>query len=167
LYFGWRIAAEAACILGGSCVPKLVLHDVADTFGLAQGIVSQSGLSLSWHDREELVAYLAETAWELSLTYDGRRGSFSNYATVRLRQRTTDWIRQRAGRTVWKFKTHTYTRPRVDLVSLDSRVDRLDESLATLDRDLEDGGGPACSGLLADRDSSRARDLDILGLGPA
>jgi DNA-directed RNA polymerase specialized sigma24 family protein len=148
-------------------VPKLTLFDVDDVFGLAHGIVSRSGLHLSWHDREDLVAYLAELAWELSLTYDAGRGSFSNFATVRLRQRTTDWMRQRKGRTVWKFKTHTYVRPRVDLVSLDGGRDPLAESLAALDRDLEDGGGPACSGLLADRDRTRARDLGVLGLGPA
>jgi hypothetical protein len=146
-------------------VQKLPLHDVDDVFALASGIVNRSGLSLTWHDREDLIAFLTETAWCLSLDYDARLGSFSNFATVRLRQRTTDWMRQRNGRTVWKFKTHTYIRPRVDLVSLDGGGDPLAESLAALDRDLEDGGGPACSGLLADRDRTRARDLGVLGLG--
>ena len=145
---------------------KLTLYDVDDAFGLANGIVNRSGLHLSWHDREELVAYLAETAWILSLSYDSRRGPFSTFASIRLRQRTTDWMRQRRGRTVWKFKDRTYIRPRVDLVSLNGDGDSLAESLAAIDRDLEDGGGPACSGLLADRDRTRARDLALLDLEP-
>jgi hypothetical protein len=148
-------------------VEKLPLYDVDDAFGLASGLVNRSGLSPSWHDREDLVAYLAELAWELSLDYDSRRGPFSTFASIRLRQRTTDWIRQRNGRTVWKFKSHTYIRPRVDLVSLDGGVDRLDESLAARSGDPAADRAPDLGGVFSDGSRQADRHLRTLGLEDA
>lgn len=76
---------------------------------------------------------------------------FSVYATAVLKRRVTDWLRQKNGRTVWKFRTHTYTRPKREFVSLDDAGNHeLVESVVTrrgdseADRDcLADGYSPS------------------------
>lgn len=83
-------------------MPRLQLLDVDDAFALAHGVVKRSGLELSWHDREDLVAFLVAAAWELSLGFDpacrkGGRTDFAGYATIALRRRVIDWQRQRNG----------------------------------------------------------------------
>jgi DNA-directed RNA polymerase specialized sigma24 family protein len=144
------------------------LHDVADVEALLVKVVRHSPFAgkLTRDDRDDLLCWLFEVAWKLSLAFDRDRGSFSGFLYSSARLQAIEWQRRRY-RTVWKFRDRTYTRPRVDLVSLNGTGDSLAESLAAIDRDLEDGGGPACSGLLANGDSTRARDLGVLGLGPA
>jgi hypothetical protein len=124
--------------------------------------------ALPQQEQEDLIAWLIAITWELSLRYDGSQGSrFSAYARHVLVRRAPDWRRQRDGRTVWKFKDHTYERPRPEFVSVDSESGaRLVDALSArggdspTDRDT-DGGG-----LFGDRDRARARDLETLGLRP-
>jgi DNA-directed RNA polymerase specialized sigma24 family protein len=99
---------------------KLTLHDVADAEALCVHVVQTSGLDLSWHQREDLTAYLITECWTLSRRYEpGGRTSFSTFATYALRRRVVDWRRRTFGRTVWKFHDHTHVRERPQLVSLD------------------------------------------------
>ncbi len=86
----------------------LTLHDIRDTEAFTRRLIPDG---LNHDDREDLHAYLIATIWELS-TLDPKpwRTSFSGWVTPRLRQRTTDWQRQRHGRTTWQFATHTHTR---------------------------------------------------------
>lgn len=137
---------------------RLELHDVRDAHALAAWVIARSGLVLSYHDREDLEAYLVETAWELSRDFDPINPSFSTYATRILRRRVVDWQRARGGRRVWKFKNRTYERPRVELVSLDER-DSLAETLAENSGDASADRDADRRWLLAERDRCRGRDL--------
>lgn len=102
-------------------MPRLALWDVDDAAAFVAAIVTRSGLTLSYHDREDLEQYLLVESWKLSLVYDETLGSFSNYAFVRLRQRTVDWQRQQnGGRTVWKFRDRVHIRELPKFVSLDT-----------------------------------------------
>ena len=63
-----------------------------------------------------------ERVWELSLRYDPSRGStFANFAARYVR--VAGYFRARDGRTVWKFSTYTYVRPRPVFVSLDDHLE--------------------------------------------
>jgi hypothetical protein len=124
-------------------VPSLALWDVDDAVGFVSAIVTRSGLSLSWSDREDLEQFLLVQAWELSLVYDTGDPKypprFAVYATNILRKRVVDWQRKRY-RTIWKFKGRVYERPQPQLVSFDgddAERDRLEQDLArgSLDRD--------------------------------
>jgi len=112
---------------------KLALHDLADTEGLCAHVIQRSSLNLSYHEHEDLLTYLVETAWELSLTYRPGAGPFSAYAAVRLRQRCTDWKRSQ-GRTRWQFSNRTYERTLPSFTTLDDRPDGSDPS-STVDVD--------------------------------
>jgi hypothetical protein len=72
-------------------------------------------------DREDALAYLVATGWELSLTFDPERGvPFDSYAYSILSLRVTDWLRKDEGRTRWQFAGHTYERERPKVLSLDA-----------------------------------------------
>ena len=115
---------------------KLALHDVRDVEGLCARIAQRSAPELSWHEREDLGAYLVATAWELSRRYEpGGANSFSTWATTTLQRRLVDWRRAKDGRSVWRFGDGTvYERPRPELVSLDPRLEQA----------LAEGGGRSC-----------------------
>lgn len=100
---------------------RFALHDIRDVEAYCAQILHRHDHQLNPTDREDLLAYLIETAWELSLKYDpaGRPARFGVYAHPILQRRVTDWKRQRHGRTTWTFGTHTYTRPRPVVESLD------------------------------------------------
>jgi len=159
-------------------VPRLELHDVSDVFAFASAIAERSGLSLGWHDREDLVAYLVSEAWILSERYergDERyRSNFSGFATPLLRLRCTDWLRRKSGRTIWRFRNpdgsiRIHERPRAILVSLDvndSDLDRLDETLTEGNGDCEADWDEAVRGFFANRDRQRIRDEYTLGIDP-
>jgi hypothetical protein len=151
-------------------VPRLALYDIADTAGFVGAIVNRSGLALSWSDREDLEQYLLATAWEISLTFEPRQGSvgFSTYAGNILRRRTHDWVRQRNGRTIWRFSDgRVHTRERPQLVPFDDSVrDRLDESLSERDGDREAARDEGLGRLFAERDRARIRDEYEMGLEP-
>ncbi|MBA2360101.1 MAG: sigma-70 family RNA polymerase sigma factor [Actinobacteria bacterium] len=150
---------------------KLVLHDVRDVELYCARILHRANLNLPHHDSEDLLAYLVETCWELSLGYrpNGQPHRFSSYAAPILSRRIIDWQRKTRGRTTWKFATHTHHRPRPVLVSIDSvtpELDRLGASLGTWAGDPADGSDPAFGGLQAGGDRQRSRDFDALGLEP-
>jgi hypothetical protein len=146
----------------------LQLHDVQDAERFVSAIASKSGLTLSYHEREDLEQWLLGECWRLSLRYSPGRGSttsFAGWATTTLRLRVTDWIRAKEGRTTWKFKEHTHTRERPTFIPLDyddSDRDRLGGSVATDDGNPAAGWDEAGRGLLAERDLRRARDLAAL-----
>ncbi len=145
----------------------LRLHDVADAEALAASIVYGSGLELSYHDAEDLHAYLVATAWQLSLVYEPGGISFSSWAGTTLRRRLVDWQRQRFGRTRWQFAGRSYERARPQLVSLDDpEHDRLGDDLTARGGDPEADCDSGLGGLYAARDRARAADYETLGLRP-
>jgi hypothetical protein len=149
----------------------LALYDIADTAGFVGAIVNRSGLALSWSDREDLEQYLLSTAWEISLTFEPGRGSvgFSTYAGNILRRRTHDWVRQKNGRTIWRFGDgRVHERPRPQLLSFDDDAerDRLVDTLGTGTGDSETDRDEDLGRLYATRDRARTRDLYEMGLEP-
>ena len=146
------------------------LHDIDDTAAYCAPIVERYGADLEWHDREDLHAYLVETAWQLSLRHDASRGKFSAWLGWKLGQRAHDWRRQRFGRTRWKFSGHTYERERPRLVSVDadhSLRDQLELALGSGAGDREADRDTDLEGLDEERDRQRAWDLAALGLEAA
>lgn len=147
----------------------LALHDVDDAERLCGSVIARSGLTLDYHDREDLLAYLLALTWELSERWEqpatARGWGFRAWATTTLRLRVIDWERQRFGRTKWQFASGVYERPRVELVSLnDPGDDRLGTALTVQAGNPSSDCDPTFGGLLEDGDSQRARDLDALGL---
>jgi hypothetical protein len=140
---------------------RWALLDVRDTEALCASVIQKSGLELSYHDHEDLLAFLIETAWRLSLKYEPGRGStknFAGWATTNLRLGVIEWQRKRFGRTHWKFRDSTYERKRPTIVSLDddSGDDRMGEALG--------GGGLDDDG---DRVGDQLRLLSARGRAPA
>jgi hypothetical protein len=100
---------------------RLALWDISDVESFCAAVVPRSWRNqLSQDDREQLLTWLIETAWELSVVYTPGGISFSTFAGNTLRRRIHDWLRNRDGRTVWKFKDRTHHRPRPTLVSLNN-----------------------------------------------
>jgi hypothetical protein len=156
----------------------LALHDVQDAEALCARVIERSGLSLSYHDAEDLLAYLVATAWALSLVYD--RGDpqypsgFSTYATRTLGLRLIDWQRSRFGRTKWKFSAtssinagyrgRTIERERPALVSLDDpEQDRVGSTLVRSSLDGDERGFAAHMRMLAKRGRRPGRRDDYMG----
>jgi hypothetical protein len=79
--------------------------DCGTTHDLCARVIQRSGLKLGHHDREDLLAYLLSTAWQLSVGFDPARTgkNFSGFALYVLRRRVTDWQRSRF-RTRWVSK---------------------------------------------------------------
>lgn len=85
---------------------------------------AQAGRNYGTHAQEDFLAYLIDACWQLSLTYRPGGIRFSTYAGHHLRHHVVEnFLRTELGRTVWKFKTHTYERPRPIIESLDARPD--------------------------------------------
>src|SRR4030095_237585 len=103
------------------------LHEMEDVETWCSHIIRRTNLVLTDQDREDLLTYLIETAWQLSLTYqhgDPRfPPRFSVYAGGILPLRITDWRRQRWGRTTWQWNGNTYRREAPVLVSLNHEPD--------------------------------------------
>src|SRR4051812_36883173 len=100
---------------------RLALCDVDDVEAFCAAVIPNTWRGrLTTDDREQLLTWLIETAWELSVVYRPGGISFSTYAGNTLRRRIHDWLRNRDGRTVWKFKDRTHHRPRPTLVSFDN-----------------------------------------------
>ena len=129
-----------------------------DVEGLCVQVIHRSALKLSYHEREDLLAYLLALTWELSERFQPGGISFCSYATTTLRLRVIDWQRSRNGRTVWKFAGHTYERPRPKLVSLDADDPNGNRLVETLGGSSLDGDA---SGFAAD-----VRDLAARGRRP-
>jgi hypothetical protein len=94
---------------------KLELPGIRDPEAFCARIIEGSHLELSFHDREDLLAELIGTLWELSLDerFDPNRGSFSTFVQPKLRKHVVSWLRRPnertgrtgfvAGRTKWQF----------------------------------------------------------------
>lgn len=140
---------------------KLSLYEVEDVESLCARVIQHSGLELSFHDHELLLAFLVETAWEISLTYQpSTPPRFAIYLQGILRRRVVDWQRNRNGRTRWQFADRTYERPRPQFCSLD---DRLDEAEPGVSVDDEVHSRADLSRILGTGSSSTARTNDTLG----
>jgi hypothetical protein len=156
---------------------RLELLDIRDVEQFAGRIVERSGLELSHHDREDLLASLVVECWSCATDYDESRAKFSTFATYRLRAAVVAWLRTSnercgrtgfvGGRTIWKFKDKPdHIRPQRVLVSFDDDDARLAETLAEGNGDSEADRDEALGRLYAERDRTRARDYDALGLEP-
>lgn len=129
----------AARVLGA----KLALHDVDDVEGIAGRVLGERlrewRASLPPHLREDALAFLIATAWELSERYEAERGiSFSAYCYRGLRLRLVDWYRATFGDSRYGQRPET--------LSLDLELEledafgsnRRGETGAELQRKLED-----------------------------
>lgn len=144
----------------------LSLHDVKDVDAWCSTFIERAGLELSYHDREDLLAYVVVATWELSEQYRPGAASFSTWAGGLIGRKIADWKRSRY-RTKWQFKGRVYERPRPVVFSIDaddSERHRLDETLSSRAGDPTSDSNTDLRGLVADRDRERARDLDTLGL---
>ena len=105
----------------------LVLWNIDDTERFASKIVERRRLDwLLPHERDDLVVYLVETAWELSLRWQPNGYAFSQWARPTLERRTTDWLRS-------TFFDARYVSEPPELVPLDAddpEHDRLGTTLA-------------------------------------
>lgn len=134
---------------------KLTLHDVSDTERLVRRALNdalrESRATLSPADYDDALAELISVAWQLSLSFDPSRSSFSRYAYRVCKLRLVDWYRRNlpGGR--------SSIRP--ELVSFDAELrsdGRGDDAPAPeLDRGLEQ----ALASRQGDRDVDRATDL--------
>lgn len=100
---------------------RLTLHNVNDVESLCQSIINRDPASgeLQPHEREDLLSYLVETCWELSLDYNPAKnpnghehpsGGFAGWAAHLLRRRLGEWRRTHIFRTHWKRWDGTYQR---------------------------------------------------------
>jgi DNA-directed RNA polymerase specialized sigma24 family protein len=147
----------------------LRLFDVHDTEAFCWHIVRSSDLKLTYHEAEDLCAFLVSSAWEISLRFEPGRGvQFSRYARTRLRNKTTDWLRKERGRTKWTFSGgRVYERKLPSFVSFDTDIsegDQLDATLGTRTGDPTSDRDPALARILDDGDRRKARDYELLGL---
>ena len=145
----------------------LRLHDVADVEALMARAIERSGHTgtLRPHQRDDLLTYLVEVAWELSLRWEPDRGgpNFGVFAYVTGQRRIIDWFRAEFGRSRWQWAGHSYERERPDLVLLD---DGLVDALPAGTGDPALDSSPDLRGLLDAGDRQEARDYLALGLDP-
>jgi len=101
---------------------KLSLHDIDDVEAFSAYLIDrQRRGGYTGHNYEDLLSWFIESTWELSLRYDPERGSsFRNFCASKLR--VASWERVHFGRTVWKFRTHVYERPRPTFVPYDNQL---------------------------------------------
>jgi DNA-directed RNA polymerase specialized sigma24 family protein len=126
----------------GECRPACCIADVEK---LARSVLSaherggvkrnggldRPGMTLTESDREDLLAYLVSTAWQLSQRFDGR-GRLAGYVVQTLHRRVVDWVRVRFGSTRYPSSKIVAT-----LVPLTSSVE---QRLAPfLDPEFDDG----------------------------
>jgi hypothetical protein len=130
----------------------VVLWNIDDAEAFVSRIVERRGLSwLLWHEREALITYLVETAWQLSLRYEPMGFAFSQWARPTLDRRVTDWLRS-------EFFDARHVSEPPELVPLDandSELDRLGVALAG--SGLDDG---------ASRLADELRSLEARGRRP-
>jgi hypothetical protein len=89
------------------------LHNVNDVERFAAQIVERRRLHwLQPHERDDLLCWLIECAWELSLRWQPNGYAFSQWARPTLDRRTTDWLRS-------TFFDARYVSEPAELVSLD------------------------------------------------
>lgn len=120
----------------------LQLHDIQDVEKFARRILDnhlrKTRGTLNHTDTEDALAYLVETAWELSLTYNPERtSSFSKYAYTRLSLRIIDWYRTRFYRD--QTNTDWYRRNNPNAKTIDPAARRQFHFPDSLDRPAETG----------------------------
>jgi DNA-directed RNA polymerase specialized sigma24 family protein len=151
----------------------LQLHDIRDVEAYCRTLLQNARLEITQHDAEDALAYLVETAWELS-TKEPRQWhtSFSGWLTPLLRLRIIDWQRQRYGRITWTFRDYerdtgrrpqNLTRPRPSIHSLD---DQLADPHATSTMGNPEHRDPDLVRLLTRRASPNAGPYKNLGRKP-
>jgi hypothetical protein len=146
---------------------RWALFDVSDVEGFVHATIRAGKVELSYHEHEDLAAYLLAECWLLSQSFQPELGVFfSRFAAPRLRNKAVDWVRSTRGRTRWKFSGgRVHERRRPEFVSLDGqRDDRLDRALASRAGDPQADWDEDLRWLLDSRDRERARDFDTLGL---
>jgi DNA-directed RNA polymerase specialized sigma24 family protein len=133
--------------------------------------VAASSLLLCRSRGEAIISHLAAWVQAIRLAipdrdFDPSRGhiSFSTLLYGTAQRRIIDWIRKEYGRSRWQFAGRVHVRVQPELVSLDD--DRLDASLATQPGDSPSDRFSAFGRMETDRDRSRARDLETLGIDP-
>lgn len=187
------------------CVPcglLLVTYaDVLDAEGFAITIaarwISKQGTFVYEDVRsieaEEVVAQARVELWAAYLAWSPTRGvRFRAYASTRVPQRLTDWIRQQNGRTTsWRDGAERPAKAHARAVSLDAPVrpgerrgagaapgggavdhpefvgDRLDATLGSGARDPAESRSPDLARVLERRGRGIAREERALGLCPA
>ena len=146
----------------------LRLFDVEDTFGFCRRFLDDAGTELSYHQREDLHAYLVSECWRISLEFDPDRGVyFSAFATGVLKRRRVDWLRKERGRTRWSFRGRIHERKLPSFTSLDAdgpERNRLGAALGAWGGDPAAGRDPELARLLDDGGRRQARDYELLGL---
>lgn len=124
---------------------------------------------LNQQDHEDLLTELITTTWQLSQKYNPQRHNrFDAYAYPLLILRAHDWLRQKNGRTTWKFNGHTHHRPpRQQPLSLDAPT-TTDTTLRLLDLVGNNNSSDPTNRnetlerLEHERDSHRTQDLNTL-----
>lgn len=130
----------------------LALHDIRNVEAFCADIARRHLGRLGHHDHEELLAYLVEECWLLSVTvYQPSRGSFSTFAGDALRRKLIDHQRAR-GRTRWQFRDRVYERQLPELVPLDPA----EHAHAEAARDPAADSAADLAGLLRTRGSDEA-----------
>lgn len=66
---------------------------IDDTEAFCKPYLARAPQDLTTHEREDLLAYLVEATWELSLRYRPGPQTFSTYAGNRLPSKVIDWLR--------------------------------------------------------------------------
>jgi hypothetical protein len=154
----------------------LTLHDIADVEAFCSTVARrreevvrtafvQAGRNFDHYAQQDYTAFLIAKCWEASLEYRPGGITFSTYAGYELRHHATaEFIRSELKRTVWKFSTHTYERPRPTLIPLDqldhaepaSPGNHADDCLSDLARVLYPGGSKS-TGVEGGRGGGSAR----------
>ena len=139
---------------------KLSLFEVEDVEALCSRVIEQSQLELSFHDREDLLAWLLATAWQISEDYEpSDPPRFAVHLKGLLRKRIIDWQRGKY-RTRWQFADRTYERAQPILVPLEDRPDVPDHAQSV---DVDVHSEAALRGLLRERGSNGHRGNGALG----
>ena len=124
-------------------------------------------------DRDELVAVAELELWLAYLAWQPQSSlRFRAYATTRVDQRLTDWLRRERGRIQnWRTGQPQPGKAHATAFSLDAdgnnpAADRLDEALGHGSSDLAEDRSPDLTGLLDRRDKRLLRAARKLGIRP-
>jgi hypothetical protein len=112
----------------------VVFWNIDDAEAFVSRIVDRRRLHwLLPHERDDLIVFLVETAWELSLRYEPMGFAFSQWIRPTLDKRVTDWLRK-------EFLDARYFSEPPELVSLDADDSGLNElGAAVAGSSVDDG----------------------------
>jgi DNA-directed RNA polymerase specialized sigma24 family protein len=140
------------------------LWDIDDIEAYSRDVVAPLCGELSYHEREDLVTFCIETAWQFSLEFRPELGvHFTRFLRPRLRNKAVDEIRRVKKRTTWKFKGRVHQRKLPQFVALD---DSLAETLPALAGDPAADRDPDFERLLHEGARRRDEDFYVLDLEP-